>query len=140
MAYEFNLPGAMATLKVPYTRLSLLSLSAANCSNRRRQVILFATFDGILTSICQMLLINLNCVKHLISSSLTSILFLLIRKPQYNRYQLSKRCWQFNAASLPKTWVCEHLDYAVAKCIRKWLDLPTSATLSNIILPQENSG
>ena len=54
----------------------------------------------------------------------------------YNRYLLSKLSWHLTAASLPKTWVCEHLDNVVAQYIRKWLDLPISATLSNIILPQ----
>ena len=58
----------------------------------------------------------------------------------YNRYLLSKLSWHFTVANLPKTWVCEHLDNVVAQYIRKWLDLPISATLSNIILPQNKFG
>ena len=58
----------------------------------------------------------------------------------YDRYLLSKLSWHFTVASLPKTWVCEHLDNVVAQYIRKWLDLPISATLSNIILPQNKFG
>ena len=58
----------------------------------------------------------------------------------YNRYLLSKLSWHFTVASIPKTWVCEHLDNVVAQYIRKWLDLSISATLSNIILPQNKFG
>ena len=58
----------------------------------------------------------------------------------YNRYLLSKLSWHFTVADLPKTWVCEHLDNVVAKFIRKWLELPISATLSNITLPQTKFG
>ena len=53
----------------------------------------------------------------------------------YNRYLLSKLSWQFTVASIPRTWVCEHLENVVAQYIRKWLDLAISATLTNIILP-----
>ena len=58
----------------------------------------------------------------------------------YNRYLPSKLSWHFTVASIPKTWVCEHLDNVVAQYIRKWLDLPISATLSYIILPQNKFG
>ena len=58
----------------------------------------------------------------------------------YNRFLLSKLSWHFTVADLPRTWVCEHLDSVVAKFIRKWLDLPISATLSNITLPQTKFG
>ena len=58
----------------------------------------------------------------------------------YNRYLRSKLSWHFTIASFPKTWVCEHLDNVVAQYIRKWLDLPISATLSNIILSQNKFG
>jgi len=75
----------------------------------------------------------------ILPSSLKSIFFLFIRKTKialYNRYILLKLFWHFTVASLPKTWVCGHLDDVVAQYIRKWLDIPTSATLINIILPQ----
>ena len=52
----------------------------------------------------------------------------------YNNYLLTKLSWNFTAANLPKTWVCEHLNN-VAKYLRKWLELPVSATLSNIVIP-----
>ena len=58
----------------------------------------------------------------------------------YNRYLPSKLSWHFTVAYFPKTWVCEHLDNVVAQYIRKWLVLPISATLSNIILPQNKFG
>ena len=50
----------------------------------------------------------------------------------YNRYLLSKLSWHFRVANLPKNCVGEHLDNVVAQSIRKWLDLPISATLSNV--------
>ena len=53
----------------------------------------------------------------------------------YNKYLLSKLSWHFTVANLPKTLVWEHLDNNVAKYLRKWLELPVSATLSNIVLP-----
>ena len=58
----------------------------------------------------------------------------------YKRYLLSKLSWQFTVASIPRTWVCEHLENVVAQYIRKWLDLAISATLTNIILPQNKFG
>ena len=58
----------------------------------------------------------------------------------YNRYLLSKISWHFTFADLPKTLVCEHLDNFVTKFIRKWLELPISPTLSNIILPPNKFG
>ena len=58
----------------------------------------------------------------------------------YNRFLPSKLFWLPTVADLPKTWVCELLDYFFAKVIRKWLELPISATLSNIILPLSKFG
>ena len=80
----------------------------------------------------------------ILTSILTKVDFLPLY-PQnkiafYNRYLLSKLSWRFTVASLPKTWVCEHLDNVVAQYIRKWLELPIFATLSNIILPQNKFG
>ena len=58
----------------------------------------------------------------------------------YSKYLLSKLSWQFTVANLPKTWVCEHLDNNIARYLRKWLELPASATLSNIVLPYNKFG
>ena len=58
----------------------------------------------------------------------------------YSRYLLSKLPWHFTVADLPKTWVCEYLDSVVAKVFRKWLEIPVSATLCNITLPQTKFG
>ena len=78
------------------------------------------------------------------SSILTKVNFLPLHPKNkiavYNRYLLSKLSWHFTAASLPKTLVCEHLDNVVAQYIRKWLELPISAMLSSIILPQNKFG
>ncbi|CAB4016056.1 Hypothetical predicted protein, partial [Paramuricea clavata] len=38
------------------------------------------------------------------------------------------------------TWICETLDGISSKYIRKWLELPVSATLSNVLLPQSKFG
>ena len=54
----------------------------------------------------------------------------------YQRYVLSKLPWQPTVANLSKTWVIENLDNAVVRFVRKWLDLPISATLSGISLPR----
>ena len=58
----------------------------------------------------------------------------------YQRYILSKLSWHFTVASLSKTWVVKNLDNVVIRFIRQWLDLPISATLSGIILPQNQFG
>ena len=58
----------------------------------------------------------------------------------YNRYLLSKISWHFTGCDLSKTWIIQHLDNTVSHCIRKWLDLPISSTLSNILLPHEKFG
>ncbi len=53
----------------------------------------------------------------------------------YSQYALSKISWHFTVSDIGKTWVNEMLDTVVSKYIRKWLELPISATLSNILLP-----
>ena len=58
----------------------------------------------------------------------------------YNRYLLSKHSSHFTVVNIKKNWVCDHLDNAVVQYIRKWLELPISDTLSNIILPQNKFG
>jgi len=54
----------------------------------------------------------------------------------YQRYILSKLSWHLTVATLPKTWVIQHLDNVVTRFVRQWLDLPFIATLSGIILPK----
>ena len=58
----------------------------------------------------------------------------------YQRYILSKLSWHLTVATLPKTWVIQHLDNVVTRFVRQWLDLPISATLSGIILPKNQFG
>ncbi|CAB4027156.1 Alkaline phosphatase, partial [Paramuricea clavata] len=41
---------------------------------------------------------------------------------------------------ISQTWVCETLDGIATKYIRKWLELPISATLSNVYLPYNKFG
>ena len=58
----------------------------------------------------------------------------------YQRYVLSKLSWHLAVANLSKTWAIEHLDSVVVRFVRKWLDLPISATLSGISLPRNQFG
>ena len=58
----------------------------------------------------------------------------------YSQYVLSKISWHFTISAIGKTWVNETLDPIVSKYIRKWLELPISATLSNILLPYNRFG
>ena len=60
--------------------------------------------------------------------------------PLYSRYVLSKLSWHFTVADISKTWVTEHLDSVVNGCIRKWLDIPISGTLSNVFLERNKFG
>ena len=58
----------------------------------------------------------------------------------YSRYLLSKISWNFTVSDMSKTWICETLDGIASKYFRKWLELPVSATLSNVLLPQNKFG
>ena len=58
----------------------------------------------------------------------------------YQRYILSKFSWHFTVATLSKTWVIQHLDNVASRFVRQWLDLPSSATLSGISLPNNQFG
>ena len=58
----------------------------------------------------------------------------------YNRYLLSKIAWHFTVSDIAKTWVNENLDNIACKYIRKWLELPISATISNVLLPCNKFG
>ena len=58
----------------------------------------------------------------------------------YHRWLLSKLSWPLTVTNHSKTWVVENLDSITTRFVRKWLELPTSATLSGIILPQSKFG
>ena len=58
----------------------------------------------------------------------------------YHRFVLSKVSWNFTIANLGKTWVVENLDNLVSSYVRRWLDLPISATLSTLALPKAKYG
>ena len=62
------------------------------------------------------------------------------KKLLHNHYLLAKISRHLTVADLSKTWVKENLDSIASKYIRKWLDLPVCATLSNIFLPQNRFG
>ena len=58
----------------------------------------------------------------------------------YSRYVLSKISWHFTVSDIGETWVKEKLDNIASTYIRKWLELPISATLSNVLLPRNKCG
>ena len=58
----------------------------------------------------------------------------------YHRYVLSKISWHFTVTDLGKTWISENLDNIISRYIRQWLELPTSATLSSIVLSAKKFG
>ena len=58
----------------------------------------------------------------------------------FHKYVLSKVSWHFTVADLSRTWVIENIDNLVSKYIRLWLDLPISATLTSIVLSENQFG
>ena len=58
----------------------------------------------------------------------------------YHRFILSKIAWYVTIADLSKTRVVQNLDTIVAKFVRHWLELPISATLSQLIISKSNYG
>ena len=58
----------------------------------------------------------------------------------YHRYILSKLSWYLTIADLNKTWVVENLDSAVTRYIRKRFELPTSASISGLIVSKSYYG
>ena len=58
----------------------------------------------------------------------------------YHRFVLSKLSWHLTIADLSKTWVIENLDSIVTGYVRKWLELPISATISSLILNKSRYG
>ena len=83
-------------------------------------------------------------LSHVVTSTLNTIDSLPLHPKNklllYNRYLLSKISWHLTVCDLSKTWIIQHLDNTVSHCIRKWLDLPISSTLTNILLPREKFG
>ena len=58
----------------------------------------------------------------------------------YHRFVLSKLSWHLTIADLGKTWVIDTLANIVASYVRKWLELPISATISSLILNKYRYG
>ena len=58
----------------------------------------------------------------------------------YHRFVLSKLSWHLTIADLSKTWVIENLDSIVSGYVRKWFELPISATISSLILNKSRYG
>ena len=58
----------------------------------------------------------------------------------YSCYLLSNISWDFTVSDISKNWICETFDGIASKYIRKWLELPVSAILSNVLLPQSKFG
>ena len=58
----------------------------------------------------------------------------------YHRFVLSKLSRHFTIADLSKTWVIENLYSIVTGYMRKWLELPISATISSLILNKSRYG
>ena len=52
----------------------------------------------------------------------------------YHRYILCKLSWHLTIADLSKAWVVENLDSVVTRYIRKWFQLPISASISGLIV------
>ena len=72
-----------------------------------------------------------------VSESFMSDIDILPIHPK-DKLLLYQRNW--TVADLSKIWVCENLDNIVSRCIRQWLELPVSATFSNIFLSRRKFG
>ena len=57
-----------------------------------------------------------------------------------SRYTLSKISWHLTVPEIGKPWATEKLDSIASNFIRKWLELPISATLCNVQLPLNKFG
>ncbi|CAB3995187.1 Hypothetical predicted protein, partial [Paramuricea clavata] len=51
----------------------------------------------------------------------------------YSSYVLAKISWHFTLSDIGKTWVNDKLDSIASTYIRKWLELPISATLKSLL-------
>ena len=58
----------------------------------------------------------------------------------YHRYILSKLSWHLTIADLNKTWAVENLDTVFTRYIRKWFELPISASISGLIISRSYYG
>ena len=58
----------------------------------------------------------------------------------YHQFVLSKLSWHLTIADLSKTWVVDNLDNIITSYVRKWLELPISATISSLILNKSRYG
>ena len=58
----------------------------------------------------------------------------------YSRYLLSKISWELTITDISKTWISKTLDTLASRYIRKWLELPIPASLSNVFLPRNKFG
>ena len=58
----------------------------------------------------------------------------------YHRFVLSKLSWHLTIADLSKTWVVDNLDNIITSYVRKWLELPISATISSLIVNKSRYG
>ena len=83
-------------------------------------------------------------LSHLLTSTLNTIDSLPLHPKNklllYKRYLLPRISLHLTVCDLSKTWIIQHLDNTVSHCICKWLDLPISSNLSNILLPREKLG
>ena len=53
----------------------------------------------------------------------------------YSCYLLSNISWELTVSDISKTWISETLDAIASKYIRKWLELPVSATQTFTLTP-----
>ena len=58
----------------------------------------------------------------------------------YHCFILSKIAWHLTFPDLSKTWEGENLDTIVAKFVHHWLEFPSSAILSQLIISTSNYG
>ena len=58
----------------------------------------------------------------------------------YSRYVLPKLSWHLTITSISKTWISENLNSIFGHYVRKWFELPISATLSNVYLTNNKFG
>ena len=58
----------------------------------------------------------------------------------YSRYVLSKLSWDFTISNIPQTWIKENNVSFVYSCIRRWLEIPVSGTLSTIFMTRNKFG
>ena len=64
-----------------------------------------------------------------------------LHPPEIKSFYIVATCSQkLTVTDISKTWICETLDTLASRYIRKWLELPISATLSNVFLPRNKFG